>query len=399
MSNETPEQQIERLSAELVRATNDVKTFGEDIVRKTAAGETVAAELRQKADQALLAMNEINTRLTGLEQKMHRPAGEEARVHKSVGDAFVDADEVKDFMLRKMSRASVRMGFKAITSLTTDADGSAGAAVAPQLQSGIQQLPVRRMTVRDLLTPGTTDSNAIQYVQETGFVNNAAPVVEGAQKPESTLRLALRTVPVQVIAHFIHASKQILDDAPQLRSLIDFRLRYGLAYAEELQLLNGDGTGANLDGLIPNATAYSAPFVVTGETIIDKLRLAMLQAALAEYPATGHVLNPIDAARIELQKDDMGRYIIGNPSQAVGGLTLWGLPVVQTQAMTVDKFLTGAFQMGAQVFDREDANVEVSTEDRDNFIKNMVTIRGEERLALAIYRPEAFIYGDFGNVT
>lgn len=398
MSNETPEQQIERLSAELVRATNDVKTFGEDIVRKTAAGETVAAELRQKADQALLAMNEINTRLTGLEQKMHRPPGEEARVHKSVGDAFVAADEVKDFMLRKMSRASVRMGFKAITSLTTDADGSAGAAVAPQLQPGIQQLPVRRMTVRDLLTPGTTDSNAVQYVQETGFVNNAAPVAETVQKPESTLRLALRTVPVQVIAHFIYASKQILDDAPQLRSLIDFRLRYGLAYAEELQLLNGDGTGANLDGLIPNATAYTAPFALAGETIIDKLRLAMLQAALAEYPATGHILNPIDAARIELEKDGMDRYIIGNPSQSVGGLTLWGLPVVQTQAMTEDKFLTGAFQMGAQVFDREDANVEVSTEDRDNFIKNMVTIRGEERLALAIYRPEAFIYGDFGNV-
>jgi len=65
--------------------------------------------------------------------------------------------------------------------------------------------------------------------------------------------------------------------------------------------------------------------------------------------------------------------------------------------MTVDKFLTGAFKMGAQIFDREDANVEVSTEDSDNFRKNLVTIRAEERLGLAVYRPEAFIKGDFSD--
>lgn len=390
---------IEQLSAELVRVTNEVKTIGEDITRKHAAGQTVNEQLKQKADEGLALMNQLNARLTDLEQKAARGVhGDDEAGPTSVGDAFVQNEEVQDFMARKMSRATVRMGFKAITSLTTDADGSAGAAVAPQLIPGIQQLPVRRLTVRDLLTPGSTNSNAVQYVQETGFTNNAAPVVETEQKPESTLKLALRTVPVQVIAHFVHASKQILDDAPQLRSLIDFRLRYGLSYAEEIQLLNGDGTGANLDGLIPNATAYAEPFAPDAPTIIDALRLAMLQAALAEYPATGHVLNPIDAARIELTKDTLGRYIIGNPGQSVGNLTLWGLPVVQTPAIAEDKFLTGAFQMGAQVFDREEANVEVSTEDRDNFIKNMVTIRGEERLALAIYRPEAFIYGDFGNV-
>ena len=184
-----------------------------------------------------------------------------------------------------------------------------------------------------------------------------------------------------------------------MASIIDNRLRYGLAYKEEQQLLTGDGTGQNLLGIIPQATAFSAPFDPAGtETVIDSLRLALLQSELAEFASTGIVLNPTDWARIELLKDTTGRYIIGNP-QGTLAPTLWGRPVVATQAISVDKFLCGAFQQGAQVFDRWQARVEVATENEDDFVKNMVTILAEERLALAVYRPEAFVYGDFGNVS
>src|SRR3546814_2014836 len=113
----------------------------------------------------------------------------------------------------------------------------------------------------------------------------------------------------------------------------------------------------------------------------------LLQAALAEFPATGHVLNPIDWAEIELTKITDGGYLFANP-QNDSQPRLWGLPVVETQAMTAGNFLTGAFRLGAQIFDRQDARVEVSTEDSDNFRKNLVTILAEERLALAVYRPE-----------
>jgi HK97 family phage major capsid protein len=122
----------------------------------------------------------------------------------------------------------------------------------------------------------------------------------------------------------------------------------------------------------------------------------MLQVALSELEATGHVLNPRDWAEIELLKDTTGRYIIGDP-KADGVKRLWGLPVVDTTAMTAGNFLTGAFQMGAQIFDREDANVAISTEDANNFRQNLVTILAEERLGLAVYRPEAFIKGTFST--
>jgi HK97 family phage major capsid protein len=189
------------------------------------------------------------------------------------------------------------------------------------------------------------------------------------------------------------ASKQVLSDISQLRSIIDQRLLYGLALKEEQQILYGDGTGQNLLGIVPQATAYAPPIAIEDINVLDVLRLAMLQAALAEYPATGHVLNPIDWTRIELLKDTIGRYIIGNPQGGVSP-TLWRLPVVETQAMNVGKFLTGAYQLGAQLFDRWEGRVEAGYEN-DDFTKNLVTILGEERLALAVYRPEAFIYGDF----
>ncbi|WP_404993074.1 phage major capsid protein [Cupriavidus pauculus] len=245
---------------------------------------------------------------------------------------------------------------------------------------------------------GRQFENTLEYVKETGFTNNAGMVAEGAKKPESSIKFDLVNTSAKVIAHFVKASRQILSDASQLASIIDGRLRYGLAFKEEQQLLNGDGTGQNLLGIIPQASAFAAPFDPAGtETNIDNIRLAMLQAFLAEYPATGHVMNPIDWARIELLKDTTGRYIIGNPQGSIGA-TLWNLPVVETQAIPVDKFLTGAFKLGAQVFDRWLARVEVATENEDDFVKNMVTILAEERLALAVYRPEAFIYGDFGNM-
>ena len=142
------------------------------------------------------------------------------------------------------------------------------------------------------------------------------------------------------------------------------------------------------------AETYAAPggIVVTGEQRIDRLRLALLQAELSEFPADGIVLNPIDWAAIELTKDGEGRYIVGQPQEGTAA-RLWNRPVVATQAMQQDEFLTGAFRLGAQIFDRMDVEILISTENDKDFENNMVTIRAEERLAFAVYRPEAFVTG------
>jgi len=395
----TAEQLAQEVKADFQKSVDAVKAIAEEALGKAKSGETMTTSLKEKADEALLKMNGLMEQVSDLEQKVARAAksgGPEDR--KTLGQQFVESEQVKNFLASTSRRGRVDMLTKAvITSATTDTAGAAGDLVVPTRLPGVIAPPDRRMTVRDLITPGRMDGNALEYVKETGFTNNAGMVAEGAAKPQSDIKFDLVSTTAKVIAHHAKASRQILDDASQLASYIDGRLRYGLAYKEETQLLNGDGTGQNLLGIVPQATAYAAPITLTSPTSIDVLRLAILQAALAEYPATGHILNPIDWAWIETLKDTEGRYIIGNPQGSITP-TLWNLPVVTTQAMTVDKFLTGAFRLGAQVFDRWLARVEIATENEDDFIKNLVTMLAEERLALAVYRPEAFIYGDFGRV-
>lgn len=381
--------EIKALGSEIKTALDKVRNVAEDALReaKSASGE-VKASVKAAADEALASMG---ARVAELEQKAARRGKADADEFKSVGQRFVEDEGFKAIGGNASWRGRHALEVKNITSTT--AAGTVRADRSPEFV----MLANRRMTIRDLLTPGTTSSNAVEFVREATFTNSAAPVAEAAAKPQSSMTTALSTVNVRTIAHWMRASRQVLADAPQLQSIIDGRLRYGLAFAEEQQLLAGDGTGQNINGLITQATAYSAPFALAGATAIDTIRLALLQASLAEFPSTGIVMHPTDWARIETTKDSQGRYIIGNPQQGTQP-TLWGLPVVATQAITVDKVLVGAFRLGAQIFDREDAVVMVSTEDQDNFVKNLVTVLAEERLALAVYRPTAFVYADLGFV-
>lgn len=371
----------DNLKEEATKAMKAVEANGE----LTKAQKLIVDEMLVKQSTLIEQMSKAELKLAELSQGGREAAMEQ----KSYGEQLVASEDFKNW-IKSGGMKSTQSGFvlpvKAITSLAN----SAGAGIAPQRLDGIVVPPQRRMTVRDLITPGNTDTNLVQYVRETGFTNNAATVSETVQKPESNITYALQQSPVVTVAHWIKAAKQVLDDFKALRSNIDGRLRYGLRLVEEAQLLKGSGAGNNLNGIYTQATLYSAPIVITGATKIDVIRLMLLQAELAEYPSTGIVLHPSDWTAIELTKDTTGGYIFANP-QSLAQPMLWGRPVVATQAMTVDTALVGAFQMGAQLFDREEANVVISTENQDDFIKNMVTIRAEERLAMAVYRPEAFI--------
>jgi len=397
-STKTAEQLAAEVKSAYEAAMDKVKAVAEQALGEAQASGQLASKTKEDADEALMKMGALQEQFRVLEQHLLEGNASGQQRAKSVGELFTESDKVKEFLSQARPRGRVDMEVKAtLTSLTTAAAGSVGDAINQTRLPGVLELPQRRLTVRDLLTPGTMDSNTLEYVKETGFTNNAAPVAEGALKASSDIQFDLVSTSAKVIAHWMKASRQVLDDIAQLRSIIDQRLLYGLAYAEEAQLLNGDGTGQNLLGIIPQSTAYSAPFAPASPQAIDTIRLMMLQAALAEYPATGIVLHPTDWTRIELTKNAGGDYIIGVP-QGTASPTLWGLPVVTTQAITVDKALVGAFRLGAQVFDRWAARVEVATENEDDFVKNLVTILAEERLALAVYRPEAFIYADLGFV-
>lgn len=391
-----PEVELKKLIVDLKKATETVMAIGETHTTEIKNLGAATQETKDKADKALTDMNTLSERLTQIEQKMVRGKGDPDAELKSLGDLVIENEGVKALMQSKSGQARMSIELKDITSgnPTQGAGRSPSTSLVVADRQGMVTPPMRQMVVRNLITPGSTSSNAIEYAVETDdpAVTGASVVSEGQLKPQSNITFDLKSVPVRTIAHFMKASRQIMDDAPQLRSIIDGRLTYGLQFVEEAELLYGDGTGQHLFGIIPQATTYAAAFTPSLPTNIDTLRLASLQATLALYPASGYVLHPTDWGKIELTKDTMGRYIVGDPT-GVLGKRLWNLPVVDTQAMQVGHFLTGAFQLGAQIFDRMSIEILLSTENDLDFVKNMITIRGEERLALAVFRPAAFIYG------
>lgn len=255
--------------------------------------------------------------------------------------------------------------------------------------------------MRDLLPSRVTSSNLVEFTRENAFTNNAGPQVSGSPeayenvtKPESAITFTLVNEPVVTLAHFIPASVQVLDDSPMLASHINGRLMYGLKLKEETQLLSGTGSNHQLNGLITQATAYAAqsPDLVQNE--IDKIRDAVRQLQGSEYMPDFLVLNPVDWFDIEITKVNSGtdnRYIVGDPSTMMGP-NLWGLPVVVTNSITAGTFLVGS-RNACEIADRQMSSVEASREDSTNFQKNMVTIRAEERLALCVFRTEAFVTG------
>ncbi|HAJ0511375.1 TPA: phage major capsid protein [Escherichia coli] len=392
---------LKKVTASIEEATGKFNAKAEDALKEAQKSGKLSEDTKAAVDKMASEFNALReaektlkAAVGELEQHVAQmPLANAKQVVETVGHQVISAEALKTFASSIDGGKRVSIPVKAATISTDIPDG----VVEPQRLPGIDTAPKQRLFIRDLIAPGRTSSPAIFWVQQTGFTNNAAVVPENTQKPYSDIQFATKITPVTTVAHLFKASKQILDDFAQLQSTIDAEMRYGLKFVEEQEILFGDGTGAHLDGIVPQASAFNPAFQVEQQNGIDDLRLAMLQAQLARFPASGHVLHFIDWAKIELTKDSLGRYILANPA-ALTGPTLWGLPVVATEAAQFQgKFLTGAFNAGAQIFDREETNVVISTENADDFEKNMITIRCEERLALAVKRPEAFVYGSFSG--
>lgn len=382
------------VDALILKTTEDIKKHGEiqeDTKQKVAEANAKGQEIYGKF---IDFKKTCEDRILELEQKLlarHTPMGGKA---KSPGAIVVESDQFKAFAQKAKGAAKITsdpIELKTITSLA----GSGGLGIWSQRLPGVIEEPFQPLGIRDLLDNGTTDSNLIEWVRENVFTNAAHVVSEGTTKPQSDITYERLDVPVRTIAHWIRATKQVLADFKQLMTMINGRLSFGLKLVEEREILFGDGTGEHLLGLVPQATPYShGSYDKANDTMIDTIRHAILQVRLAFYPANGIVLSPTDWHNMELTKDSQNRYMMASPTARTPPM-VWGLPVVEIDSMEVGDFLVGSFNLAATLFDREQAQILVSTEDQDNFIKNLVTILCEERLALAVTRPKAFVYGDF----
>lgn len=292
------------------------------------------------------------------------------------------------------------------TLVTGASDTSAGALVVNDnigLQAGLDQFQ-RPLTAASLLTQATTASDTVEYVRVTGTTNNAATVAEatssaftaaqdvsgGGYKPESALALAKVTTNVRTFAHWIPVTTRALGDAGQIRNLIDNFLLYGLREEQEDQIVNGNGSGENFDGLTHVSGTQSQAW---SSNILQTLRKARtLVRTVGRSTPSAYLLNPADWETIDLLQDNEARYIFGGP-QRLGQPTLWGLPVVECEAVAAGTGIVGDFRK-AVLWDRQESTIAASNQHLDFFTRNLVAILAEMRKAFGVIQPNAFVIAD-----
>jgi HK97 family phage major capsid protein len=267
------------------------------------------------------------------------------------------------------------------------------------------------LTVRDALTARPTTAQIIDFVRVNSPMTIASPVPEASLKPENAMTFTTASERVKTVATLIPASKQVLDDFIELSGFIDTSLRFYVNLAVEQQLLSGDGTGENLHGLIPQATAFNVGLLIPshGWNKIDIIGTAIKQVTAAkELQPTFIVLHPNDWWDVRLTKDGFGRYILGDPQSGAmtdtgfgvttPTLTIFGLRVIPTTSIAAGTFLVGSGSpIASEIRDRMEVVVDVSTEHLDFFARNLIMVRGECRLALVTKRPASYISGSLST--
>lgn len=321
-------------------------------------------------------------------------------VAKSFGAQFTESAAYKSLVERglKGNWASGDVELKAPLLEGTAGTPGGGYQVSNQaaVQNGIVEQRFRQLTIADLFPSGTTDSPLIRYLVETVVTNGAAAVAEGGLKPESALAFAKVDEVLHKIATFLPISDEMLEDWAQARSYIDARLVLFVQLAEEAQLLNGDGTGANLVGLL-NRPGLATPVVrgtapsAATDNAMDAIYRQITRIRTTQFlEPDAVVIDPLGWEGIVLSKNEMGAYYAQGPFVQESTPALWGKRVVSTPAMAENTSLVGAFAQGGQVFRKGGITVEASNSHADYFQKNLTALRAEERLALAVYRPGAF---------
>lgn len=391
-----------------LKKTQDTLSNAIEEVRKEGTLHAKTNEKLNELGTSFASLNstaaELKERIRDVEQKVtsRAPAADQP---KSNGRVVIESEAFKNALASGspvMGRVKVPGFYNVITSDNQATTSDTGTLVQPQ-RTGLHMMQQQPLTLRDLLSVRMTTSNLIEFVRQTTRTNNAG--VQGAGSSpsgqydgqplgQSNMVFTLYNAPVRTIGTWIPASRQILADADQLQGRINGELTYLLKVKEEDQLLNGDNSGGNINGLVNQATAFNGG--VTNATALDTILRAFLQVTLAYYQADAVVLNPTDWHNIVMLKDTQGRYLFSDP-QSMTVPRLWGRPVAECFSQTAGTFLTGAFRMGATVWDRQDASVRIADQHEGFAVANMVAVIADERLALEVTHPGAFVTGNVSH--
>lgn len=362
-------------------------------------GETVTAEMKTAIENQKGELQKLVDKVLEMEEKGVQLRGRQPE-KKGFIDFVKDHGEYKALRENGRVAAEIEVSKGDMAAMQETKVTSAG-LVVPQFDPSIQAGPRQELRIRDLIPSVQVTGQNYTYYKELLHTRGAAPVAEGAAKPQSNVTFEAKTDVIKKLAVWIPVSDEALDDVPQLYGYLQQLLRYDLKLEEEEQILKGDGTGNNLPGIMTQATTFTPSLSKPGDTAIDTVRRAIYQVRKqAKLAADATVMTEQDWMDIELQKDAQNRYLFANLQGFVTPI-LWGRPVVTSDSMdegngtdTGGEFLVGNFQRGATIYDRMSFLFKVGMIN-DDFIKNQRALLVEERLGLAVRRNYAFVKGRF----
>ena len=345
------------------------------------------------------AIEKLQTQLDAIDVKMAtKPTGVES---KSLADTLKENEDVSRLLRNRKGSTSITIKAGDLERKTVVTSAAVGfttpGIVTSERIPGIVADARQELRLRDLLSARPTQMQMVDFIRVVTPLAPAAMVAETNIKPENTITFGVTSEKVRTIATFLPAAKQVMDDVSELSAFLQDSLKYAVNLEEENQMIAGDGTGENLHGFISQAQVLAAD-TVASHTKIDIIGNAISQLAVSkEATPTFVVVNSADFWALRLAKDTQGRYLLGDPQLNITP-TLFGLAVVPTTSIALGTFLVGSGNpLAAEIRDRQDVTVEISTEHADFFQKNMIAIRAEKRMALLVKRPNAFVSGSFGS--
>lgn len=355
-----------------------IKKYEGQVQEQGKAQDDIKAEVKTLAQK-------FEDAITDIAQKMEAAGKAAEPVIMTAGAEFIKSEAFKQMASGAVKNARIEVKNTVVSDGTT---------AFPMQRPGIIPGSFVPLTIRQVIPSISVTGNAVNSLKENAWTNSAAEVSQGASKNESDLTFTNYDVNIRTVAHWIKVSNQLLADAPAVAAYIDVRLRDGLAQRIDAQLLKGDGTSPNLSGLTDsgNFTAFTADSGANLVESINKAKYAMWAAGNA--PDTV-IVNPADWGAMEIAREGAGTgaYLYGAPGTNAG-MSPFGVNVVLSAHMPTGYFLIAQLRTAATVFNRAGAVIEMGYVNED-FTKNLVTIRAEERLALACDRPAAIYYGQF----
>ena len=387
------------LEAKLKEGFNGLQLKYDAVADELQKGNTVTGAMKAQIENQKGEIERVIEQVQKLEEK-----GVKLRNQNPEKKSFIDFvkgnDKYQALSQKSQNCAEIEVSKSDMASMAETKVTSSG-LVAPQYDPVIQGAPRQNLLIRDLIPTTPVTGQSFTYFKELLHTLGAGMVAEGAAKPTSNVTFEQVTDIVKKIAVWMPVTDEALDDVPQLYSYIQELLRYDLELKREGQLLKGDGTGNNLNGIMTQATVFDPDLSKATDTAIDTVRRAIYQARKqSKLAADAMVMSDLDWMNIELQKDGENRYLFAN-LQGLVTPVLWGRPIVASDSMdegdgstTGGEFLTGSFQQGARIYDRMGFTIKVGMIN-DDFIKNQRAILVEERLGLAVRKKFAFVKGRF----